>query len=80
MLSPIAVVAKMSTCEAIDMFASDPSWVKGNANAVMKAARVRTRLFWAAAVVTQPNTPERVATSTIPAMRTASDRKPPASL
>jgi hypothetical protein len=39
MLRPRAVVAKMSTWVAIDMFASDPFWVNGNRKATAKAAR-----------------------------------------
>ena len=47
-LRPIAVAAKMITCVAIDILASDPSWVNGKRKATTKAAKVKTlRLRWA---------------------------------
>ena len=44
MFSPMAVAAKMITWVAIDMFASEPSWVNGKAKATTKADRISTRL------------------------------------
>jgi hypothetical protein len=44
MLRPIAAAAKMITCVAMDMFASEPPWVKGNKNATTNAARISTFL------------------------------------
>ena len=38
MFRPSAVAAKISTWVAIDMLASEPSWVNGKRNATTKAA------------------------------------------
>ena len=47
MFSPMAVPAKMITWVAIDMFASEPSWVNGKAKATTKADRISTlRCRW----------------------------------
>ena len=38
MFRPSAVAAKIRICVAIDMLASEPSWVNGKRNATRKAA------------------------------------------
>ena len=42
MFSPSAVVAKMSTWVAMDMFASEPPWVNGKRNATATAPSMST--------------------------------------
>ena len=57
MFRPIAVAAKMMTWVAMDMLALDPPCVNGKANAAMKVARSRTRLWCAATTESQSKNP-----------------------
>ena len=44
MFRPIAAAAKIRIWVAIDIVASEPSWVNGNRNATTNAARISTFL------------------------------------
>ena len=77
MLRPIATAAKTRTLTAIDMLASEPSWVNGTANATTKADSVRAWRFCAAAADSQPITPTRAATQTTTPQNTANETNEP---
>src|SRR5665647_3910160 len=63
MFRPSAVAAKISTCVAIDMFASDPFWVNGKTKATKNAASTMIFLLSAEHLANQPKTPVRTSVS-----------------
>ena len=75
MFRPRAVVAKMSTWVAMDMFASDPFWVNGNRKATAKAPRVMTRRLRCAMTPIQENSPARARATTLPARNSRNSEK-----
>ena len=81
MFSPMAAAAKMITCVAMDMFASEPPWVKGNKKATTKAARISTFLCRWDTPERKPITPTRKSTAmTAPRKARKQTNVPPSSM